>query len=398
MFRFVIRRLLVVLPLLFASSVLTFLLVTNIGMPKKIEDAMARPNFSQQQVDSLRRQFGIDKPPFERYKNWVTDFVKGDWGTNQNGIEIRPLLWERMQVTVRLLLAASIISVVLGVLVGIIGAIRQYTAFDYSMTFFAFLFFSIPAAVLAGFLKEFGAIKLNPWLREPSISTPIAIGIALFGLVAGLLIMRNRYKYERERPRSKVILGAVAGLGIALGCLLVFALVWGGNVYREGNPKPLISTVGQTTPGFEGTWWETMQDYFWHMILPTTALVMIGFAGYSRYMRASMLDVMTSDYVRTARAKGLKERRVTVQHGVRNALIPLITIVALDFGALLSGAIITETIFGWAGMGRFFTEALTEKDPRSLLAFVMVTAVSVVVFNLIADIIYAQLDPRIRLD
>lgn len=398
MFRFVIRRLLVVIPLLFASSVLTFMLVTNIGTPKKIEDAMAKPNASQQQIDSLRRQFGIDKPPLERYQNWVTGFVKGDWGTNQSGIEIRPLLWERLQVTLRLLLAASIMSVVLGVLVGIIGAIRQYTAFDYSMTFFAFLFFSIPAAVLAGFLKEFGAIKLNPWLREPSVSTTIAVAVAVFGLVAGLLIMRNRYKYERERPLSKVIIGALAGFGTAVGSLLVFSLIWGGNVYRERNPKPLISTVGQTTPGFDGSFWETSQDYFWHMVLPTTALVLIGFAGYSRYMRASMLDVMTSDFVRTARAKGLKERRVTMQHGVRNALIPLITIVALDFGALLSGAIITETIFGWAGMGRFFSEALTEKDPRSMLAFVMVTAVSVVLFNLIADIVYAQLDPRIRLD
>ena len=398
MFRFVLRRLVLVIPLLFASSVLTFMLVTNIGVPKKIEDAMAKPNASQEQIASLRRQFGIDKPPLERYTNWVTDFVKGDWGTNQSGLEIRPLLVERMLVTVRLLLAATIMSVVLGVLIGIIGAIRQYTAFDYSMTFFAFLFFSIPAAVLAGFLKEYGAIKLNPWLREPSVSTTIAILIALFGLVSGYLIMRNRYKYERERPKNKLLQGGLAGLGIAVGCLLVFALIWGGNTYREGNPKPLISTVGQATPGFEGSWWETTQDYFWHMILPTTALVMIGFAGYSRYMRASMLDVMSSDYVRTARAKGLSERRVTVKHGVRNALISLVTIVALDFGALLSGAIITETIFGWAGMGRFFTEALTEKDPRSLLAFVMVTAISVVIFNLIADIMYAQLDPRIRLD
>lgn len=397
MFRFVIRRLLVVLPLLFASSVLTFLLVTNIGTPKKIEDAIAKPNASQQQIASLRRQFGIDKPPLERYKNWVTDFVKGDWGTNQSGVEIRPLMWQRIEVTLRLLLAASIMSVVLGVLVGIIGAVRQYTAFDYSMTFLAFLFFSIPAAVLAGFLKEFGAIKLNPWLRAPSVSTAFALTIAVFGLVAGFLFMRNRYKYERERPPNKLLVGAAAGLGAAAGGYLVFRVIWHGNSYRVGNPKPLISTVGQTTPGFDGSFWATTQDYFWHMVLPTTALVLIGFAGYSRYMRASMLDVMTSDYVRTARAKGLTERRVTVLHGVRNALIPLVTIVALDFGALLSGAIITETIFGWAGMGRFFTEALFEKDPRSLLAFVMVTAVAVVLFNLIADILYAQLDPRIRL-
>jgi|CXWK01.1.fsa_nt_gi ABC-type dipeptide/oligopeptide/nickel transport system permease component len=397
MLRFILRRLLVVIPLLFASSILTFVLVTNIGTPQAIENAMARPNASQAQIDSLRRQFGLDKEPVDRYVEWVTGFVQGDWGENQNGVEIRPQLWERMQVTIRLLVAASVISVLLGVVVGIISAIRQYTAFDYAMTFLAFTFFSIPAAVLAGVLKEYGAIKLNPWMREPSMSTGVMTGLALFGLLAGYLIMRNRYKYERVRPPSRYVQGAVAGLGVAVGAIAVFKLVWDGNVYRSGNLKSLIPTVGQATPGFEGSFWATLQDYFWHMLLPSTALVLIGFAGYSRYMRASMLDVMSSDYVRTARAKGISEGRVTVLHGVRNALIPLITVVALDFGALLSGAIITETIFAWAGMGRFFSDALAAKDPRSLLAFVMVTAVSVVLFNLIADIVYAQLDPRIRL-
>jgi ABC-type dipeptide/oligopeptide/nickel transport system permease component len=397
MFRFIIRRVLVAIPLLFASSILAFLLVTNVGTPKKLEDAQANPRVSEEAKASLRRQFGIDKPPLERYVDWGTGFVKFDWGLNYDKKEIRPLMWERIRVTIRLLVAASITSVVLGMVVGIIGAIRQYTAFDYFMTFLAFLFFSIPAAVLAGFLKEWGAIKLNPWMREPSMSNGVLVALAAFGLISGLLIMRNRYKYERVKPANHYLVGGAAGLGVALGAIAIFKLLWDGNVYRQRNRKPLIPTVGQATPGFEGNMWETVQDYFWHMLLPSTALIMIGFAGYSRYMRASMLDVMSSDYVRTARAKGISERRVTVLHGVRNASIPLITVVALDFGALLSGAIITETIFGWAGMGRFFSEALAQKDPRSLLAFVMVTAVSVVVFNLIADIIYARLDPRIRL-
>lgn len=397
MLRFILRRLLTVIPLLFFSSIITFLLVTNIGEPLKIEEARVKPNASQEQIASLRRQFGVDQPPLDRYKDWVTGFVQGDWGKNYANVEVRPLMWQRIQVTLRLLIAASVISIVLGVLVGIIGAIRQYTAFDYSMTFLAFLFYSIPAAVLAGILKEYGAIKLNPWLRRPSMSTGFLVGLAMFGLIAGYLIMRNRYKFERVRPPSKYITGAAVGLGIAVGVIVTFKLGWDGNVYRQRNPKPLIPTVGQTTPGFEGDFAARVQDYFWHMLLPSLALIMIGFAGYSRYMRASMLDVMNSDYVRTARAKGISEKRVIVFHAVRNALIPLVTVAALDFGALLSGAIITETIFGWAGMGRFFSEALAQKDPRSLLAFVMVTSLSVVIFNLIADIIYAQLDPRIRI-
>jgi len=397
MIRFILRRIFVAIPLLFFSSILTFILVIHIGTPKKIEDAIAKPNHSQSQIDSLRRQFGMDKGPFERYVNWFTNFIKGDWGKNFNGAEIKPLMWQAMQVTIRLLLVATVVAVLLGVLVGVVSAIRQYTVFDYVMTFYAFLFFSIPAAVLAGFLKEWGAIKMNPWLRSPSMSLFWVLFIAVFGLLCGFFVMKNRYKYERVKPPMKYLIGALAGLGIALGGIVVFSLIWGGNTYRAGNPKPLVPTVGQTTPGFKGDFLERMQDYFWHMLLPSLALILIGFAGYSRYMRASMLDVMSSDYVRTARAKGISEKRVTALHGVRNALIPLVTVVALDFGALLAGAIITETIFGWSGMGRFFSTALTEKDPRSLLAFVMVTAISVVIFNLIADIVYAQLDPRIRI-
>ena len=397
MFQFIVRRVLVTLPLLFAASILTFVLVTNIGTPKAIEDALAKPNRNLAQIASLKRQFGIDKPAVERYVDWSTKFVKGDWGKNQNGIEIRSLMWQRIQVTLRLLIVASILSVMLGVMVGIIGAIRQYTAFDYSMTFIAFLFFSIPTAVLAGFLKEYGAIKINPWLRRPSVSTGLLILMLVFGTIAGFLAMRNRYKYDRERPLSKAIVGGLAGLAIAAAFVIVFKLGWAGNVYRKRNPKNLIPTVGQTTPGFEGDFLARMQDYFWHMLLPSLSLIVVGFAGYSRYMRASMLDVMSSDYVRTARAKGINERRVTVRHGVRNALIPIITIVALDFGALLSGAIVTETVYGWAGMGKLFSEGLTQKDPRTLLAFVMITAISVILFNLIADIVYARLDPRIRL-
>lgn len=399
MFQFIVRRVLVTLPLLFAASILTFVLVTNIGTPQLIENAIAKPNPNPAQIASLKRQFGIDKAPIPRYVDWVTKFVQGDWGKNQNGREIRSLIWERMQVTLRLLIAATILSVLLGVLVGIIGAVRQYTAFDYSMTFFAFLFFSIPTAVLAGFLKEYGAIKVNPWLRRPSMSTGVMVILLLFGLFCGWMVMRNRYKFERERPLSKVLLGAAAGLGIAAAAVIVFKLGWDGNVYRKRNPKNLIPTVGQTTPGLKNvTFWERVQDYFWHMLLPSMSLIVVGFAGYSRYMRASMLDVMSSDYVRTARAKGISEKRVTVRHGVRNALIPIVTIVALDFGGLIGGAIVTETIYGWAGMGKLFSEGLTQKDPRTLLAFVMITAISLIVFNLIADVIYARLDPRIRLD
>ena len=137
-------------------------------------------------------------------------------------------------------------------------------------------------------------------------------------------------------------------------------------------------------------------DRIQHLVLPVTTLVVVNVAGYSRYMRASMLEVINSDYVRTARAKGLTERRTIMKHAFRNALIPLTTLVALDLGLLFGGAVITETIFALDGMGLYFIHALDDGDPYPLMAWLMITAVMIVIGNLIADIVYGFLDPRIR--
>ena len=133
-------------------------------------------------------------------------------------------------------------------------------------------------------------------------------------------------------------------------------------------------------------------------MLPVFVLMVAGIAGYSRYMRAAMLEVINSDYVRTARAKGLNERKVMMKHALRNALIPLVTLVALDFGTLLGGAVVTETVFSLDGMGLYFVNALFSNDPYPVMAFLMVTAVMIIIFNLIADIAYGLLDPRVRYD
>lgn len=139
-------------------------------------------------------------------------------------------------------------------------------------------------------------------------------------------------------------------------------------------------------------------DRLQHMILPIVTLSYVSIATYSRYQRASMLEVLHSDYIRTARAKGVKERVVTMKHGLRNALIPVVTIAALSFGAVLGGAVITETIFAWPGMGKFFIDALVRGEVYTLMAWLMVTAVAVIIANLVADIVYGWLDPRIRYD
>jgi peptide/nickel transport system permease protein len=135
-----------------------------------------------------------------------------------------------------------------------------------------------------------------------------------------------------------------------------------------------------------------------HLALPVMTLLIISFALYSRYMRASMLDVINSDYVRTARAKGVSEWRVIMKHVFRNALIPITTVAALNFGALIGGALITETVFSLDGFGFWFVNALNSLDLYEMMAYIFITAVAVVVFNLLADIMYGFLDPRIRYD
>jgi len=156
-----------------------------------------------------------------------------------------------------------------------------------------------------------------------------------------------------------------------------------------------ISNLNSIDPG---TGFSFVVDRAHHLVLPVMVLMIASIATYSRYMRASMLEVVNADYVRTARAKGLSEKQVTMKHAFRNALIPLVTLVALNFGGLLAGAVVTETVFALDGMGLYFINALGVGDPYPIMAWLMITATIVVVFNLIADITYGYLDPRVRYD
>jgi peptide/nickel transport system permease protein len=160
----------------------------------------------------------------------------------------------------------------------------------------------------------------------------------------------------------------------------------------------VLYTVGEVTPGTTG-FGANLTSIVEHTILPVLTLTVVTYAGWSRYQRASMLDVLNADYIRLARAKGLSPRRVLYVHALRNALIPVVTVVALDFAGLMGGVIVTEAVFGWEGMGTFFYEGLTgpiSPDVNVVLGWLMIAAIAVVVFNLLADLIYGLLDPRIR--
>jgi peptide/nickel transport system permease protein len=160
----------------------------------------------------------------------------------------------------------------------------------------------------------------------------------------------------------------------------------------------IFYTIGEQSPILSGPWLGRFPDYAAHTVLPVLTLILVSYPSWAIYQRSSVLEALDSDYVRLARAKGISPRRVLVRHVLRNALIPVTTVVALDFAAIIGGAVITETIFSWDGMGQWFIQGVEGRDINIVLAFLIVTATAIILFNLLADILYAFLDPRIRYD
>jgi peptide/nickel transport system permease protein len=184
------------------------------------------------------------------------------------------------------------------------------------------------------------------------------------------------------------------GLATPVFWLALMLQVLTVNIFLESGVR--LFYVAQLSSPDPGTGLDFLIDRAQHLALPVFVLAVANIAAYSRFMRASMLEVINSDFVRTARAKGLKERRVVMRHAFRNALIPLVTLVALNFGGLLSGAVITETVFQLDGMGQYYITALGEADPYPIMAWLTISAIMIIIGNLLADILYGVLDPRVR--
>ncbi len=335
MLRFALRRLLIAIPLLVVASILVFVLVVNTGDP--LEDMRTNPRIPKGQIALQEHKLGLDQPVTVRYWRWVSKAVHGDFGKDNKDRPVWPQVKRALFVTLRLVLLAQIIAVLIGVTIGVISAVRQYSWFDYAATGISFFLFSMPIVAVAAFLRYIGALRVNEWLGRTK--NPL------------IKVQGDRTFPSKCTPNNPGACGLRAGL----------------------------------------------YDFATHALLPTLALLLITYAGYSRFQRASMLETLSSDYTRTARAKGITERRVIMRHAFRNSLIPVTTIMALDFGAIIGGAIITETIFEWRGMGRLLIDSINKIDPNILLCWLMITATCVIVFNIIADLLYAVLDPRIRL-
>ncbi|MFL5693166.1 MAG: ABC transporter permease [Ktedonobacteraceae bacterium] len=316
--RYLIRRVLQALLLLFLLSLGMFLLIH--ALPGGPEQVIFNPRLSAAGRAAIRARFGLDQPLYIQYLRWIGNALIGNFGfsfvTNQ---PVSDLLAERFPATLELFSFALVLALILAITIGVVSAVRQRTVTDYALTTLAY----------------FG----------------IAMPIFLFGLFA------------------QDIFG-----------------VW----------LHILPTSGTTTLGYAFDPFNAFLDHLEHLLLPMLVLAISFIAGWSRYMRASMIEVTKQDYMRTARAKGVAPVSLMIRHALRNAVIPLITIVAIDFGQVAGGATITEGVFAWPGMGLLFLDSLTNRDFPVLLAIVMIGAVFVIAFNLVADVLYAVMDPRIR--
>ncbi|HLM35399.1 MAG TPA: ABC transporter permease [Gaiellaceae bacterium] len=333
MLRFVVRRLLLLVPILLGVSLLVFVWIR--ALPGSPAQSLLGERATPQLIKQVNHQYGLDRPVYEQYWKYVDQTAHFRLGTSISssrtvGFEIR----NRFPATVELAIAAMLFAVALGIPLGFLAAKRYGTAFDHGSLVVSLIGISIPIFFLGLILKYVFAVRLG-WL--PSIG-------------------REDVLAERDHPTNFYILDAII----------------------ERDPAAL---------------WDAIR----HLILPAVALGTIPLAIVTRITRASVLDVQNEDYVRTARAKGLSPLVVDRRHVLRNALLPISTIIGLQTGLLLSGAVLTETIFAWPGVGSWLAEAIFNRDYPVLQGGILFLAVVFVLVNLVVDISYAIINPRIRL-
>jgi peptide/nickel transport system permease protein len=323
-----------------AQSIPTLLLISMLlffglqAVPGGPLQAFAfRPGMSQAARDAVVHQWGLDQPLPIQYLKWLTSMVTGDWETSFfMHRPVRDVILQRLPATMILTVTAYLLQELVALPAGILAALRRYSFFDQSVTFFAYVGNSMPTF----------------WL--------------------GLMLLLVFAVFIPVFP-----IGGVVDLRVV------------GAPFLTANYNDWFSH--HVLRG--------LADIASHIVLPATTIAIVGIAGDSRFMRSSMLDTIHQDFVRTARAKGLSEATVVLKHALRNALLPVVTNIALALPLLFSGAVVTEAIFSWPGMGQLFFQALAAFDYPLLMGILFVIAVLIVFFNILADLAYAYIDPRI---
>lgn len=327
MLTYTIRRSLQAIPLMVLISLILFAILHQMpGGP--LAPYMQNPHITAADIERLKHNFGLDRPVYIQYLSWLGKYVTGDWGwSTMNSTPVTDAILERLPATLELMSVSFAVSVISGLVFGILAAVKPYSLIDYFVTTFAFFGFSMP--------------------------------VFWFALMLQMIF-------------------SVGGLHLqAFGYALDFNLPSAGATSTEGGD---------------------FIDRVKHLVLPVTTLALIQLATWSRFTRASMQEVLHTEYMRTAAAKGLPFMRILLKHGLKNALMPVVTITALALPGLFGGAIITETIFAWPGMGRLFITALQQQDFSLLMGYLVLSAFLVVLFNLLADLTYGWLDPRVKYD
>jgi peptide/nickel transport system permease protein len=359
MIQYTIRRIFLSIPVIFGILVVTFILARSIpGDPCK---AILGEKATVEVCERFTREHGLDKPIPVQLVIYMRDILSGNFGESiRFSRPVTTILIERLPLTIELGLIALVISIVIGIPMGIISAIRRNSSVDVATMVGANIGVSMPVYWLGLMLAYIFALLLK--------DTPFWLP-----------------------PSGRLTAGVVA---------VPFYEVWGWEVV----PQTLLFNffeffanmyILNSLITFD---WVVLGDSVQHMILPALALATIPLAIVARMTRSSMLEVLRQDYVRTARAKGVRERLVVLKHAFRNALLPIVTIIGLQLGTLFAGAVLTESIFGLAGVGRMLFEAITARDFPIVQAFTVVIAIGYVFANLLVDISYPFIDPRVRLD
>lgn len=334
MTKYIIRRLIEAFPVVFGVSILVFMLVHLIPGDPAI--ALLGERATEENIAQIRDRLGLDKPLPEQYVIWVGQVLKGDLGyTVRGNIPISNEIKARFPATFELSIVALVMATMFGVPIGIFSAVRRNSMFDTFSMLFALFGVSIPIFVLGLLLVYFVGVELG-WL--PFVGR-LNVGVDL------------------ERVTGMHTLDALI----------------------SGN-------------------WKALGDAIEHLILPAITLMTIPLAIIARITRSAMLEVLNQDYIRTARAKGLREYSVISLHAVRNALLPVVTIIGLQLGTLLSGAVLTETIYSWPGIGKWLFDSIVARDYPIVQSVTLMIAIIYVFVNLGVDVLYSFIDPRIRTD
>ncbi len=357
MIRYIVRRILLSLPVLLGVVALVFIIARV--LPGDPCTAMYAEKATKVVCDAFDARYGLDRPILEQFVIYLGSLLSGDLGSSiLFGRDIATILVERLPVTVELTILAMLFAIAVGVPMGILAAIRRNSPVDVLTMGVANLGVSVPVFVLGLLL----AYLFSVLLRNTPFTLPpgglLSPGVAVMPLA-------QRWGLEGLQGPLRAMLDFISNMYIVNGLL--------------------------------SAQWNIFFDALKHLILPAIAVGTIPLAIIARITRSSLLEVLGLDYVRTARAKGLRERSVVVRHGLRNAMLPVVTVIGLSVGGFLSGAVLTETIFGLPGMGLMLYEGIAGRDYSIIQGATVVIAVFYVTVNLIVDILYAFLDPRIRL-